>query len=204
MGLLGLEGYLIDVEVDVSTGIPDWQIVGLPDAGLKEAKQRVKTAIKNAGYDFPSRKIVVNLAPANTRKEGSMFDLPIAIGILMNNGQIKRQNLDNTIIIGELSLDGKLNKVNGVLPITIEAKKLGIKRIILPKENAKEASIIKGMQIIGISNLKQMVNYFNQMVKIEEEEHEVDISTRNHYEIDFAEVKGQANVKRALEIAAAR
>lgn len=204
MGLLGLEGYLIDVEVDVSTGIPDWQIVGLPDAGLKEAKQRVKTAIKNAGYDFPSRKIVVNLAPANTRKEGSMFDLPIAIGILMNNGQIKRQNLDNTIIIGELSLDGKLNKVNGVLPITIEAKKLGIKRIILPKENAKEASIIKGMQIIGISNLKQMVNYFNQMVKIEEEEHEVDISTRNHYEIDFAEVKAQANVKRALEIAAAR
>lgn len=204
MGLLGLDGYLIDVEVDVSTGMPDWQIVGLPDAGLKEAKQRVRTAIKNAGYDFPSRKIVVNLAPANTRKEGSMFDLPIAIGILMDNGQIQKQNLEHTIIIGELSLDGKLNKVNGVLPITIEAKKLGIKRVILPKENAKEASIIKGIQVIGSSNLSQIVNYLNQMEQIEEEEQRTTSSTCNPYEIDFAEVKGQENVKRALEIAVAR
>lgn len=204
MGLLGLNGYLIDVEVDVSTGMPDWQIVGLPDAGLKEAKQRVKTAIKNAGYDFPSRKIVVNLAPANTRKEGSMFDLPIAIGILMDNGQIQKQNLEHTIIIGELSLDGKLNKVNGVLPITIEAKKLGIKRVILPKENAKEASIIKGIQVIGSSNLRQIVNYLNQMEQIEEEKKRTTSSTCNPYEIDFAEVKGQENVKRALEIAVAR
>lgn len=204
IGLRGLDGYLINVEVDVSTGMPNWDIVGLPDISVKESKERVRIAIKNTGYEFPSRRIVVNLAPATTKKEGSLFDLPIAIGILIDNGQIKQQNLENTVIIGELSLDGKLNKVKGVLPITIEAKKLGIRRIILPKSNAKEASIIKDIQIIGIDNLAQIVRYLNGVEEIETEERELPRNSQADYKMDFSEVKGQENVKRALEIAAAR
>ena len=134
---------------------------GLPDISVKEAKERVKTAIRNIGYEFQSSKVVINLAPAEIRKEGTSFDLPIAVGILMNSGYIKRQNLEDTIIIGELSLDGKLNKIKGVLPIIIEAKKIGIKRIILPIENVKEAIIVKGINVIGINDLKQLINYLN-------------------------------------------
>ena len=129
MSTQGLDGYLIEVQVDVSPGMPDWIIVGLPDTSVKEAKERVRTAIRNSGYEFQSKKIVVNLAPANTRKEGSLFDLPIAIGILTNFGKIKKQNLEDTVFVGELSLDGKINKAKGVLPICIEAKKIGIKPI---------------------------------------------------------------------------
>ena len=143
MSLHGLDGYLIEVQVDVSPGMPEWTIVGLPDTSVKEAKERVRTAIKNSGFEFQSKKIIVNLAPANTRKEGSLFDLPIAIGILANFGEIVSQNLEQTVFVGELSLDGKINKAKGILPMCIEAKKMGIKRIILPKENAKEAAIVK-------------------------------------------------------------
>ena len=204
MGLQGLDGYLINVEVDVANGMPNWEIVGLPDVSLRESKERVRTAIRNIGYDFPSRRIVVNLAPANTKKEGSLFDLPIAIGILIDNGYIKQQNLEKTVFIGELSLDGKLNKVKGVLPITIEAKKMGIERIILPKENVKEASVIEHIQIIGIDNLTQVVNYLNGTEKIQAFENTDKILNDSEYDIDFADVKGQENVKRAIEIAVAR
>lgn len=148
MSLTGLEGYLVDVQVDVSSGIPCWDIVGLPDISVKEAKERVRTAIKNSGYDMQSRKIVINLAPADIKKEGSFFDLPIAIGILVCNENIEQESLNSTVLIGELSLDGKLNKVNGILPMCIEARKLNIKRVILPTENAKEASVVEGIEII--------------------------------------------------------
>ena len=124
MSLIGLEGYLVNIEIDVSAGIPCWDIVGLPDASVKEAKERVRTAIKNSGYDMQSRKIVVNLSPADIKKEGSFFDLPIAIGILACSGNINKKSIEDTIFIGELSLDGKINKVNGVLPMCIEAKRL--------------------------------------------------------------------------------
>ena len=138
MSLHGLDGYLIDVQVDISAGIPSWQVVGLPDTSVKESSERVRTSIKNSGYEFQSRKIVVNLAPADTKKEGSFFDLPIAVGILINFEEIKRQNLEHTIFIGELSLNGKINPIKGVLPIWIEAKNLGMKRIILPMEMQKK------------------------------------------------------------------
>ncbi len=137
LALYGLEGYLIDVQVDISSGMPCWEIVGLPDISVREAKERVRIAIKNSGFEFQSRKIIVNLAPADLRKEGTHFDLPIAIGLLLNSGQI--YNIEEDVaFIGELSLDGKINKVNGILPMCVEAKRLGIKKIIVPKENAKE------------------------------------------------------------------
>lgn len=135
-------------------------LFGLPDISVKEAKERVRTAIKNSGFDMQSRKIVVNLSPADIKKEGSFFDLPIAIGILSCSGDIDKNSLQDTIFIGELSLDGKVNKVNGVLPMCIEAKKLGIKRVILPIENVIEAAVVKQMEVIGVKNLQQVIRIF--------------------------------------------
>lgn len=183
------------------------KLFGLPDVSVKESKERVRTAIKNSGYEFQSRKIIVNLAPANTRKEGSFFDLPIAVGILINFEEITLlQNLDKTVFIGELSLDGKINKVNGILPMCIEAKNLGMKKIVVPVENKKEASIVNGIEVIGVENLNQVVSYLNgkkdippEKANLEELFHK---SSKNI--LDFSEVKGQENIKRATEVAAAR
>lgn len=206
MSLHGLQGYLIDVQVDVGPGLPYYEIVGLPDTSVRESKERVRAAIKNSGIEIKSRRIVINLAPADTKKEGSIFDLPIAIGILNATENITIQQnaeFETTILLGELSLDGKLNKINGVLPICVEAKRLGIKRVILPKHNAKEAAIVKELEIIGANDLKQVVNILSGIEKIiKEENNEIDIS-KQKYKYDFSEVKGQKNVKRALEIAAA-
>ena len=153
--LLGLKGYLISIQVDISRGMPTFEIVGLPGTSIKEAKERVKIAIKNAGIEFLSRKIVVNLSPANIRKEGSSFDLPIAVGILLASEKVKyvKELFNESIFVGELSLDGTIEKINGILPICIEAKRLGIKNIFLPVQNAKEASIVKGLNMIPINNL---------------------------------------------------
>ena len=205
MSLHGLEGYLIDVQVDVSGGLPNWEVVGLPDVSVKEAKERVRTAIKNSGYEFQSRRIVVNLAPADTRKEGSFFDLPIAIGILMDFGEIMEQNLSDTIFIGELSLDGRINKVNGVLPMCIEAKRLGIKRVILPIENAIEAAIVEGLNVIGTIDLNQVVSYLNNQEEISTTKANIQelFHKKKKYSLDFSDVRGQENIKRALEVAAA-
>lgn len=205
MSLLGLDGYLISVQVDVSGGMPGWDIVGLPDVSVKEAKERVRTAIKNSGYELQSRKIIVNLAPANTKKEGSFFDLPIAIGILVCTEEIIAEIPENIAFIGELSLDGKINKVNGILSMCIEAKKLGIKKIIVPIENAKEASVVKGIKIYGASDLREVVDFLNGNNQIEEMKVDIDelFKLGNTNLLDFSEVKGQENIKRALEIAAA-
>ena len=205
MSLIGLDGYLVDVQVDVSAGIPSWDVVGLPDISVKEAKERVRTAIKNTGYDVLSRKIVVNLAPADIKKEGPFFDLPMAIGVLICSENIKPKNIQDTVFIGELSLDGKLNKVIGILPMCIEAKKLGIKKVILPIENAKEAAVVEEIEIIGANSLKQVIDYLNE----EDETIPTNINiteifeNQNTYGLDFSEVKGQENIKRALEISAA-
>ena len=205
MALHGLEGYLINVQIDISSGLPYWQIVGLPDATVKESKERVRTAIKNSGFEFPSRKIIINLAPANTKKEGSILDLPIAVGILIATEKVFCKNIEEYAFIGELSLDGKLNKINGILPMCIEAVNLGIKNIIVAKENAKEASIVKQLNIIPVETLGQVINYLNGEINIGNEEIDIDklFNETNKYSTDFSEVKGQENIKRALEIAAA-
>lgn len=206
MSLTGLEGCLISVQVDVSSGIPCFDIVGLPDTCLRESKERVQTAIKNAGVQILSKKIIVNLAPASTKKEGSIFDVPIAVGVLIATNYIKNKNLgkilDETIFIGELSLDGNLNKISGVLPICIEAKKLGIKNVILPEENAKEASIVEGIEILPVSHITQILAYLNDNIELRLKTKRIK-NTHKATNIDFFEVKGQENVKRALEIAAA-
>lgn len=205
MSLQGVEGYLVDVQVDVSSGMPSWDVVGLPDASVKESKERVRTAIKNSGYHLQSRKIVINLAPAYTKKEGSFFDLPIAVGILCNNGIIANQELDSYLFIGELSLNGDLNKLNGILPMCIAALKLNIKNIIIPYENRMEASVIDGINIYPARNLDEVVNHLNGYELIEKFTTSKDeiFNSTNKYQMDFSEVKGQENVKRALEIAAA-
>ena len=184
-------------------------LYGLPDIRVKEAKQRVRSAIKNSGIEFPSRKIVVNLAPADKKKEGTFFDLPIAIGILVAIGKIKKtaiENFDSTIFLGELSLDGKINEVNGILPMCIEAVDLGIKRVIIPSQNSVEASIINDLDIIPVSDLNEVIDYLSGKIQIDKQivYRNMDFENREYYDVDFSEVKGQENAKRALEIAAAR
>lgn len=205
MSLHGLEGYPIEVQVDVSGGLPCFEIVGLPDTSIREAKERVKTAIKNSGYELQSRRIIVNLAPANTKKEGSYLDLPIAIAILLNIGEIQSKDLESTIFIGELSLDGKVNKVNGILPICIEARRLGIKKVIVPYENSNEAAIVDGIDVIGIKTLKEIVEYLNKEIDLKSNKINIKdyFEKNNKYIFDFSEVKGQENIKRALEVSAA-
>lgn len=182
-----------------------WEVVGLPDASIREAKERVKTAIKNSGYELKSRKIIVNLAPADIKKEGSFFDLPIAIGILTCLGEVENKQKEKIAFIGELSLDGKLNKVDGILPMCIEAKKLGIEKIVVPIQNAKEASIVEGLKILGAESLIEVVNYLNAKQEISMQKMDIKeiFQTKNKYLLDFSEVKGQENIKRALEVAAA-
>lgn len=209
MALHGLDGYLVSVQVDVASGMPCFEIVGLPDTSVRESKERVKTAIKNSGVEFFSRRVIVNLAPANTKKEGSIFDLPIAVGILIAMEAVSRKNaeekLKDTVILGELSLDGKINKINGILPICIEAERLGMKKIMIPKENAKEASIVKNIEILPVESLEQVIQFLNGLQTIDKEVNiEMPFNKISKYSIDFSEVKGQENAKRALEIAAAR
>lgn len=205
MALQGLDGTLINVEVDVSAGMPMWEIIGLPDVSVKESKERVRTAIKNCGIDIPSRRYIINLSPADLKKEGSYFDLAISVGVLKSIGILEKADIANTIFIGELSLDSKVKRVNGVLPICIEALKYGIKKIIVPKENAKEAAIIKDLEIIGVEDLETLIKYLNNEIVIKREFADIEniFEKEIEYEIDFSEVRGQEIAKRALEIAAA-
>lgn len=202
--LHGLEGFIVDVQVDIAGGIPCLDIVGLPDISIRESKERVRTAIKNSGYEFPSRRIIINLAPATIKKEGSAFDLPIAIAILMASECIKSFDFKNVVFLGELSLDGNINSIKGVLPMCIEAKRLGINKVIVPKNNAKEASVVSGVDVIPVTSLNQVIAYLNGQISIFPEQFKLeDICESNvNCNLDFSEVKGQRNIKRAIEVAA--
>ena len=205
ISLFGLEGKLIEVQTDIGNGIPEFDIVGLPDTSLKEAKKRIISAIKNSGIKFPCRKILINLAPAHFRKEGRGFDLAMAIGILYAIGIISTVSfplLCNTVFIGELSLDGRINNTKGILAMCIEAKKLGIKKIVLPKANLSEIRILEEVDIIPIENLNQVVKYLNKEINISAFKCKEKI-IKKEYDNDFSEIKGQENAKRALEISAA-
>ncbi len=207
IALQGLNGILVNIEVDISSGLPSWDIIGLPDVSVKESKERVRTAIKNLGINLLSRKYVINLSPANVKKIGSVFDLAMAIGILQASSEINEDlKLDDTIFIGELSLDGEVEGVNGVLPMCIEALKFGIKRVIVPKKNLVEASCVEGLKVIGVSSLKETMDYLNGKIEITQEKFDSKkiFGVNEKYNIDFSEVKGQKATKRALEIAVAR
>jgi magnesium chelatase family protein len=203
--LQGVNALLITIEVDVSQG-KDFFMVGLPDSAVKESQQRVEAAIKENGFRMPRIKTVVNLAPADVRKEGSAYDLPIALGVLQASDQIDCEHLDKYLIMGELALDGTLRPIKGALPIAIEARKQQFKGFILPKENAGEAAIVNNLDIIGIETLEEAIGFLEGKKVIEPivvDTREVFQNTVNEYEVDFSHVQGQENIKRALEIAAA-
>jgi magnesium chelatase family protein len=203
--VFGINAAIVTVEVSVSKGI-NFFLVGLPDNAVKESKQRMETAIKTLGFSWPGKRIVINMAPADIRKEGSAYDLPLALGILAASEQLKPERLNDFIVMGELSLDGTIQPLKGVLPIAIEARKQGFKGFILPKRNAREAAVVDNLDVYGVETLTEVVDFLNG-------EKELDITfvdTRNeffanldNYDEDLADVKGQENVKRALEIAAA-
>ncbi len=201
----GIEGYLVDVEVDLSTGLPGFTTVGLPDNAVKESKDRVFAAIKNAGFRFPSRKITVNLAPADIKKEGSSFDLPIAVGILSASQAVRSAHLNRYAILGELSLDGSLRPIKGAISVSLAAKENNLGGLIVPRANAREAGIVEGINVYGFDNLIEVVAFLNGEVDITPTAVNRDeiFEAASQYNVDFAEVKGQHHAKRALEIAAA-
>ena len=203
--VLGIDAYEVTAEVDVGGGLPAFNIVGLPDAAIKESRDRIKAAIRNSNFSFPSTKIIVNLAPADIKKEGASFDLPIALSILATENVIDFSNLSEHVFCGELSLDGKVKPIKGALPIAMALKKRGKKVFILPKENSKEAAVVKGIDIYPVSTLKEVVDFLNKKISIEKEILNLEsVFKRNSkYKIDFSDVKGQEHVKRGLEVAAA-
>lgn len=200
--LVGIEGIIVKVEVDITNGIPSFNIVGLAGASIKESRERVKSAILNSGYKFPNSRIVVNLSPADMKKEGAYFDLSISIGILRSFIKENDEYLNDSLFIGELSLDGKLRKVNGILSLVINAKNKGIKRVFLPKENEKEALFIKGIEIIPVKTLCECINFINKEIDIKKEKVKL-IQSRENYDEDFSDIRGNYFVKRGAEIAAA-
>lgn len=206
-GLSGINGFLVTTEIDISNGLPSFDIVGLGDTSIKESKERVRSSIRNSGFECPVNKITINLAPADTKKEGPLFDLSIAIGILSASNQLQTDvfKLKEYILIGELSLDGELRRVNGVLPILISARKKGFKKFIVPFDNQKEASFIQGIEVYPAKKLRDVFDFLNGDIQIEPmKATNYEIYKQLHNDsLDFCFVKGQASAKRALEIAAA-
>jgi magnesium chelatase family protein len=201
---IGVCAYQVDVQVDLSFGMINFFIVGLPDTAIKESKQRISTALKNSGIRLPERKITVNLAPADLKKEGTLFDLPIAVGILQASQHIKisKNFIDETLFLGELSLDGSITAVKGVLPIAFDVKKLNKKRIILPRANAQEAALIEGLEVIGVASLVELIAYLKGEIEIVPAERKINLEEK-FIDLDFSDVAGQQQAKRALQIVAA-
>lgn len=204
MGLNGIDGYLVRVEVDIGNGMPAFDVVGLPDTAVKESRERVRAAMKNCGLAFPTRRITVNLAPANIKKAGPIYDLPICIGLLASSGQLKA-DLSDYAFIGEIALSGELRPIEGALPMAITAAESGIKHLILPAENAQEAAVVKDIEVFGATNLLDIIKHFTTDETLVKTTIDTDALFTQQTEtiMDFADVKGQENVKFALEIAAA-
>ncbi len=203
--VIGLNAYKVSVETDVQNGLPAFSVVGLPDTAVNEARDRVKSAIKNSGYTFPRTKVIINLAPADLKKAGTSFDLPIAMGIIVEEGVIETERLNDYAFVGELSLDGSLRGVRGVLPIVLGLKEFGIKNIIVPTENAQEAALIDGVNVFGADCLGDVVHHFEDtpLVAVKVDATNYLKNVNENYLYDFKDVKGQQKAKRALEIAAA-
>jgi magnesium chelatase family protein len=203
--VFGIDAYVVEVEVDIAQGLPAFATVGLPEGAVKESKDRVKAAIKNCGYDFPSRRITVNLAPADIKKEGTAFDLPMAIGILAATDTVQKEKLNDYFVLGELSLDGQVKPVKGTLPIAVAVRDAGFRGILLPRENSKEAAVVKGIDVLPIHTLSECVEFLNGSFHIDPVEVDLDeiFRTESNYPVDFNDVKGQEHVKRCLEVSAA-
>lgn len=202
--LYGIEAYLVEVEVDVSLGIPDFVIVGLPDAAVRESRERVKTALKNCGYKFPSRKVIINLAPADRRKEGSSFDLPIALGLLAYLDIFPLDRLQDYLFLGELALDGRIKSGKGILSSTVLAKDLAFKGVVIPKDNEREAALVQGIDIFGLEDLAKVTRLLAQPDSLSPSSYRLaDLQPSRSFDVDFQEIRGQQHAKRALEVASA-
>ncbi|MDY6853765.1 MAG: YifB family Mg chelatase-like AAA ATPase [Thermodesulfobacteriota bacterium] len=202
--ILGVNAYKVEVEVDIALGLPSFSTVGLPEGAVRESKERVRSAVKNSGFEFPSKKITVNLAPADIKKEGAAFDLPIAIGILAATGLVRDTKLSDYMILGELSLDGRIKPIKGSLPIAVATKEIGLKGMIIPRANVREAGVVKEIDVLAAETLADIVGFFNNTVSIESSSIDLEdiFKDKITYPVDFNEVKGQEYTKRALEIAA--